>query len=90
MGGFTLHGPTKTIKYLHKTSARCKCPGLHANITKEQEDRFIGRESMTLAEFHNIFNNMYIKEHIHIPYEGAEEPCVLYFTIQDNLNSGIN
>ncbi len=91
MGGFELHGPTKKIKYVYTSDLRCKCSGLRMDISKEQEDKFIGKTSMTLAEFHSIFDNQYEKTHIYVP--NSKDICkknyikesnpVLNFTVKE-------
>ena len=78
MGGFYITGPTKTIKYKHMTNISCKCPGEFIDATQEQEDKFVGKTSMTLEEFHSIFDNKYIKSHIHVHDPKAKDPNVLY------------
>lgn len=92
MGGFNFEGPTKIIKYKHMSKIRCNCPGVITSITKEQEDKFIEKEnsSMTLEEFHSIFENKYINSHIHIRDPREPNPDTLYFTIEDKNIKIIN
>jgi len=98
MGGFELTGPTKKIKYVYTSSLRCKCLGLRIDISKEQEDKFIGKTSMTLNEFHSIFDNKYTKYHVYVAnskdmskknYKEDPNP-ILNYTIKDNKKETSN
>lgn len=70
MGGFKLNGPNVYIKSFSNSKMKCLCRGLCIDITKEQELKFIQKNSMTLESFHAIFNDKYIKYHV---YESDDE-----------------
>lgn len=74
MGGFTLNGPNNIIQYVYTSDIRCKCMGLCVDITDSEEKKFIGKHSMTLDEFHRIFDNKYLSEYIHIYVPDRQEP----------------
>ncbi len=73
MGGFTLFGPNVTIEYVHTSDIRCKCLGLRVSITEEQEKKFMGNNTITLDEFHKIFDNKYIDYHIYVSNSTQED-----------------
>jgi hypothetical protein len=85
MGGFKLKGPNVLIKYVNKSEMDCLCSGLKININAEQEKKFIGKSSMTLKEFHDIFENKYTKYHIYVSDSESDsrsdDDIVIYYKI---------